>query len=369
MRPFRIFKIAWFSFSSLLAGLVALVGIVVYGMYYLEDPTKGEFLRNLVFDERAYEVTVDLVADGEPLTITRTINCVPYFRTGEFRFGQSWKPTLESFGKRLKSDHAVIVATPSLCHVAELSFWEKSRAIPINDDYIPFFRWVDSTDRPTLVEDYIGRDYFKQPGARIQYRNMSVRAVPYQSSAMDFEGLDGVSRPFRKRDSGAAYGYVAWPITEKEWSADQVIAEEVQSIEAISELPLELTRRLNGKFPPNIDYGTVNGGYGLVPGPRATGRGDYRRVRRDPNDVVPLFFYDDAFELDERNRGYLILYPIASNSPDGNDPLVMRLRINEQTMAIEFAGFSGVTTIYVPETKTIYQLQALWKGVPNIAEN
>jgi hypothetical protein len=185
---------------------------------------------------------------------------------------------------------------------------------------------------------------------------------------MDFQGMDGVSRPFRKRDSGAAYGYVAWPITEREWSADQVIAEELQSIETISELPLELTRRLTGKFPPDLYYGTVFGGYGLVPGPRAAGRGDYRRVRRDPDDVVPLFFYDDAFELDERNRGYLVLYPLASNPPEGDDPLVMRLRIDEQTVPIEFDGFGAVTTVYVPAAKTIYQLSPLWKSVPTTAE-
>lgn len=364
MRFVRLLRIAWFSISSLLAGLVILAGIGIYGMYYLGDPTKGQFLRNLVYDERAYEVTVELVVEGEPVTITRTVNCVPYFRTSEFRFGQSWKPTLESFGKQLKSGHAVIVAAPSLCHVAELSIWEKPRAIPVNEDYVPFLRWVDDPEYPTVIESYVGRDYFKQPGARIQFRDMSVRAVPYQSSAMDFEGLDGVSRPFRKNDRGNAYGYAAWPITEKEWSADQMIAEEVQSIEAISELPLELTRRLKGTFPTTIEYGT---GYGLVPGPSATGRGNHRRARRNPNDVVPLFFFDDAFELDERNRGYLILYPTAPSSSHGNDHLVMRIRIDEHIVPIEFARFGTVKTIYVPTTKTIYQLIPLWKGVPKMA--
>jgi hypothetical protein len=155
MRPLRILKIAWISFSSLLAGLVALVGIVVYGMYYLEDPSRGEFFRNLVFEERAYEVTVDLVVEGEPLTITRTVNCVPYLSSVQLDIRRSWKASLESFGKRLKSGDAVIVVAPPLCGVAELSFGEDTRPIPINVEYIPLIRCgvrQGSVRHPAAVE-------------------------------------------------------------------------------------------------------------------------------------------------------------------------------------------------------------------------
>jgi len=43
------------------------------------------------------------------------------------------------------------------------------------------------------------------------------------------------------------------------------------------------------------------------------------------------------------------------------------MRIDEQIVPIEFARFGTVKTIYVPTTKTIYQLIPLWKGVPNTA--
>ena len=366
MRPLRIFKIAWFSFSSLLAGLVALVGIVVYGAYYLEDPTKGEFLRNLVFDERAYEVTVELVVEGEPLTITRTVNCVPYLSSVQLDIRRSWKASLESFGRRLKSGDAVIVVAPPLCGAAELSYGEDSRPIPINDEFLPLIRWIDDPDHPTVIEDYITETYFERPDARIRYRGMTARAVPYESSAMDFQGLDGANRPFRTSDSKAAYGYAAWPISESVWSTDEDIAGEIRTIEKISELPLELSRQLIGKFSSQLFSDTVNRGQGLVTALRATNTRKLRR-RRELDQVVPLSLNGDAFELDERKRGSLVLYPKASNPPEGNDPSVIRLRINGKTMSVKFTGIPGVATIYVPESKIIYQLAALSTNVPNIA--
>ena len=78
MRIVQILKILWISVATIIAAPIVLLGIIAFVGNYLSDPTRGEFLRNLVFEERAYEVTVDLVAEGEPLTITRTINCLPY---------------------------------------------------------------------------------------------------------------------------------------------------------------------------------------------------------------------------------------------------------------------------------------------------
>jgi hypothetical protein len=368
MRPSRILKIAWLSFSSLLAGLVVLVGVIVYGIYYLEDPSRGEFFRNLVFDERAFEVTVDLMVEGEPVTITRTVNCVPYLSSVQLDIRRSWKASLESFGKRLKSGDAVIVVAPILCGVAELSFGEDSRPITINDEYVPLIRWIDDPDHPTVIEDYITESYFERPDARIRYRGMTARAVPYKSSAMDFQGLDGANPPFRTRDSKAAYGYATWPIPESVWSTDEDIAEEIRAIEQISELPLELSRQLIGMLSPNIFSDTINRGQGLVTALRATNTRKLGR-RRELDQVVPLSLNDDAFELDERKRGSLVFYPTASNPPEGNDPSVIRLRINGKTMSVKFTGIPGVATIYVPESKVMYQLVVLSTNVPNIAGN
>jgi len=372
MRPFRILKIAWISFSSLLAGLVAVVGMVAYGMYYLEDPTKGEFLRNLVFDERAYEVTVDLVVEGEPLTITRTINCVPFLSGVELKIRQSWKASLESFGERLASGSAVIVAAPPLCGVAEISFGENSKSLPIPDEYRPLIRWVDNPDHPTVIEDYIARGYFELPNARLRYQGMSARAVPYQSSAMEFEELDwfsaGRSSALNQSASEGAYGYVAWPIFEHEWSTDEAISHEIRSIDRTSEISLPLARRLMEQFSPQIHYDWIGRGQGLVPGPGPTGYGSSWRMKRDLTQIMPLFIRNGAFEPNEQERGYLVLYPIASNPSEGNNPLELMFRINGQTISVGFAGFTGATTIYVPETKTIYQLVPLWKHVPSTAD-
>ena len=372
MRPLRILKIAWVSFWSVCVGLVALIGILLYGAHYLSDPTRGEFLRNLVFDERAFEVTVDLVVEGEPLTITRTVNCVPYLSGVELKISESWKPSLESFGERLNSGGVVLVVAPPLCGVAELSFRENSKPLPIPDEYMPLIRWVDDPDRPTVIEDYIAREYFVRPNARVRYQGMSARAVPYQSSAMELERLDwfsaGRSNAFRPRDSEGAYGYVVWPIFEHEWSTDEAINDEIRSIDRTSEISLPLARRLMEKFSPQIHYDWIDRGQGLVPGP---GPIDYRsslRMKRDLSQIMPLFFRDGAFEPNEEERGYLVLYPMASNPPRGDGPLKMKLRINGQTVSVEFAGFTGATTIYVPETKTIYQLVPLWKHVPSTAE-
>ena len=357
--------VAW-----LVAGLVALVGVIAFGIYYLEDPSRGEFFRNLVFDERAFEVTVDLVVEDEPVTITRTVNCVPYLSSVQLDIRRSWKASLESFGKRLKSGDAVIVVTPPLCGVAELSCGEDSCRIPINDEFLPLIRWVDDPDHPSVIEDYITEGYFERPDARIRYQGMSARAVPYKSSAMDFQGMDGANPPFRTRDSKAAYGYVAWPISEIVWSTDESIAEEIRAIERISELPLELSRQLIGKFSSQIFSDTINRGQGLVRALRATNSRELQR-RRDLDQIVPLFLDGDAFELHKRKRGYLTFYTATSKPPEGNDPAVIRLRINGKTMSVRFTGIPGVATIYLAESKTIYktiyQLAVLSTNVPNIA--
>ena len=368
MRPLRILKIAWFSFSSLLAGLVALVGIVVYGAHYLSDPTRGEFLRNLVFEERAFEGTVDLVVEGEPMTITRTINCVPFLSGVELKIRQSWKASLESFGKRLQSGDAVIVVAPPLCGVAELSYSEDSRPLPLHTDYIPLIRWIDVPDRPTRIEDYIARGYFDRSNQRVRYEGMSARAVPYQSAAREFEELDwfsaSQSEALAPRESAIAFGYVVWPIAESEWSKIEDIASEIRAIDQISVLPPMVARQLLAHFSPQIHYDWIDRGQGLVPGPGPISYGGSLRMKRDLAEIMPLTFNDGTFESSKQERGYLILYPIAWNQPKDNDASEIEFQIDGQTISIEFAKLTRVTTIYVPQSRAVYQLVPLLKHIP-----
>ena len=84
---------------------------------------------------------------------------------------------------------------------------------------------------------------------------------------------------------------------------------------------------------------------------------------------MPLSLNDDAFELDERKRGSLVFYPKGTNPSEGDDPSVMKLRINGETMPVKFTGIPGLAAIYVPESKIIYQLAALSTNVPNTAGN
>ena len=360
--------VAW-----LVGGLVVLVGVLAFGISYLEDPSRGEFFRNLVFDERAFEVTVDLVVEGEPVTITRTVNCVPYFRTGEFNFGQSWKASLESFGKRLKSGDAVIVVAPPLCGIAELPSGEDSRPIAIYDEYMPLIRWVDDPDQPTVIEDYISRGYHAAPNQRVGYKGMSARAVPYDSAATEPEDLDwfsaGRSNALNPRESVTANGYVVWPIPEGEWSKIDEIVDEIRALDQISVLSPEIVRHLAAQFSPQIHYDWIDRGQGLVPGPGPMGYGGSLRMKRDLAQIMPLTLNDGTFESNRDERGYLILYPIADNQPEDKDASEIQLEMDGQTFSIQATKLPRVKTIYVPKSRTVYQLVPLSKHIPIGATN
>ena len=313
-------------------------------------------------------MTVDLVVEGEPLTITRTVNCVPYLSSVQLDIRRSWKASLESFGKRLKSGDAVIVVAPPLCGVAELSFGEDTRPIPINVEYIPLIRWVDNPDRPTVIEDYVSRGYFYASNQRVRYEGMSAQAVPYESAATELEELDwfsaGRNNAFRPRESIAANGYVVWPISEGEWSKIDEIAAEIRGLDQISVLSPEIARQLAAHFSPQIHYDWIDRGQGLVPGPGPISYGGSLRMKRDLAEIMPLTFNDGTFESSKQERGYLILYPIAWNRPKDNDASEIEFQIDGQTFSIQSTKLTRVTTIYVPKSRAVYQLVPLSKHIP-----
>ena len=74
---------------------------------------------------QAFEVTVDLTAEGERMQIVRQIACVGEVRRNlSLRSYVVYKPSSRGFGARLPSGAAVMIVTPAFCERA--NEWEEA---------------------------------------------------------------------------------------------------------------------------------------------------------------------------------------------------------------------------------------------------
>jgi hypothetical protein len=141
-----------------------------------------------------FKITVDLEVNGEAVTLTRTIRCIP--KTQSQGIGSKtltfYVPEIGSFGTKLKDGSGVFIATPRVCELRQGGFVSTFK--PIHPDYLPFIGWTATPDNPESFEVYLTREAITAPDRRVHYKGVRVSSAPFwrklfPSSLDDFSEL------------------------------------------------------------------------------------------------------------------------------------------------------------------------------------
>jgi hypothetical protein len=310
------------------------------------------------FETRAFEVTVDLTAEGQRMQITRTIECEPWRRreAGLIPYTQ-WRAKTESFGQRLPSGAAVMIVTPSFCRSAYRKEGSSSDELPVSKGHIPYIGWADNADNPTVVEAYISPEYFKQPYARVIYHGMSARIVP--SSSIEPGKKDGFEW-FRGPAVGQrpnAYAVFAQSIPMEKWKSIPDVAQYVRTVDKVMLLPSELAFKYGGQFSLIYGQDRVRNGLGLPSGPSPDWTYD-KGHNQDTTRILPILRRDDHFIIDPSKRGFLTYYRLGELPGAPSRRIMIDLQIGDDRISLP-VGNSLIHAVYDPNSRTIFRF---WAG-------
>jgi len=178
------------------------------------------------------QLTIDLVVNGEPLRIERTVEFKTYiFGGGDLsdlgsRRPTRYAPTIGALGTRLSDGSAVMMWTPYSCWKEEYQDEDgktRLRARPNAPDYRPLIAWTPDADAPRVLEVYPFASYFERPDTRIQVKGIEVTDSSAAKADLpdEFEWFT-YSREREERDSGVSGVHVHWAmavvvLNEDEW--------------------------------------------------------------------------------------------------------------------------------------------------------
>ena len=159
----------------LVVGVVGLVAVGLGGLWLSSRPLHGPSF--------FVQLTIDLVVNGEPVRIERTVECKTYiFGGGDLsdlgsRRPTRYAPTIGALGTRLDDGSAVMMWTPYSCWQEEYQDENgktRLRARPNAPDYLPFIAWTPDADDPRVLEVYPFASYFERPDARVLVKGIEV---------------------------------------------------------------------------------------------------------------------------------------------------------------------------------------------------
>ncbi len=304
------------------------------------------------FETRAFEVTVDLTAEGRRMQITRTIECEPRRRRhAGIRPYTQWRAATKSFGERLPSGAAVMMVTPSFCRSAYRKPGMKGDELPVSPGHVPYIGWADNAEDPSVVETYISPDYFKRPDARVRYHGMTARLVPGDEMQTKRDEIGWFMNWKTLSGDETAYALYAQAIPHHIWKKIPVVASYVRNLESPTLLPRNLTFVYGKEF--NLLYGTsrLRKGYGLSAGP-SPDRAYDRETAPSGSSILPLRQIKGRYSVNGTEKGYLAFYRVV------HVPLQLpsvKLRIGDTDVEIPVRS-SGIYAVYVPQTSTIYRI-------------
>ena len=316
------------------------------------------------FETRAFEVTVDLTAEGERMQITRTIECEPWRRRrGGLDPYTQWRAKTKSFGQRLPSGAAVMMVTPSFCRSAYRKKGATSDDLPVSPGHIPYIGWADDADNPTVIETYISPDYFKRPDARVRYHGLTARIVSAgplpgkKTKEFDWFGKWTFVEP-----DEIGFALYAQIVPKEIWQEIPIVAANVQGAhdpKIISQKNyVELAKRLSALHGKRFSllYGRdgIRNGYGLTTGP-SPDRSSQPGKKRPVEDIVPLLRQNMKFEIDSTARGYLAYYRIDSSTGKISGPRHIMLKLGAKILRLP-VRINGLYGVYDPRSEAIYKI-------------
>lgn len=320
------------------------------------DPFAGSMLfRTLFLAPVAYDVTVDLTAEGQRVTFTRRVSCIPSVGWELIDQYQRMTPAFGSFGERLPSGGAVMVVTPRICgRIAET--FEGSGELAIPEGHVPSIGWADDVDHPNVIETYVSRSYFDRPNARVRYHGMTVKSARFSIFRGRNEAFNWFNNGHRTSPAELGYGFYAWAVPEEEWSGDEMLAGYLDNLDRPDVLPAELDVRVQKINPFALGQGDRMLGHGLDDGPPPDGQ--QRRAIPELARIIPLIDVGEGFEIRPGEQGYLAFHRVQKYSGPDEGIRYLRILIDGEEITFEIRRVLGVYTasIYDPSSRVIYRI-------------
>jgi hypothetical protein len=251
---------------------------------------------------RYLDVSVDLTVEGEPITISRVIECWPYFY---HELGSPFLPSLvpahQAITHRLQTGAGVIVVIPpAQCF---------SGARPLPGDYIPLIAWVDDADNPTVIEAYFSGTLVRSSEARVRFRDMRIRNstdLERVESPDEFGWWRNLEQAGYKQDQSVPADWFAIfgrLLERPQWQTSQTLSEMLERAGGPLVLTSEPAKAARDIAP--LIFPTAE----IVQG---QAQGDQERIRSgledEFRDVVPLRRVDGALAPSVSERGTIVYY-------------------------------------------------------------
>jgi hypothetical protein len=153
----------------------------------------------------AFEIVVELEANGEPVVIRRTIRCIPESQSQGIgsRTLRFYVSEIGSFGTQLRDGSGVFLTTPSVCGLRR----DDRAFAPIDPNYLPLIGWTQTPDDPQTFEMYLTREAVTAPGRRVRLQSLRVGPAASMWAAWRPSALDDFAWFWQPpdRDDAASY--------------------------------------------------------------------------------------------------------------------------------------------------------------------
>jgi hypothetical protein len=335
-----------------------------------QDPFPGSWVfRRLFVDSNAFSMKVNLIVEGQPVHLQRTIKCQKYIAS--YKAGMPWLPQYgweaaeRSFGKKLDDGSAIFVVTPSSCNSRRFS--ELQGDLIRQSEYLPLIVWTRDVVQRDGFEAYVASDFYKGSGARVQIAaaQMSDAIGPVDGSGSS--GLDWIDRgvrPYTKYRRSTPYvSLYALAVPEKFWAANRAIADRLLSITEPTLLDSRFHREIQAFVLEQDSFGLLWEGGGVPHGiqspalARVSGQTGEKLVFRSFDGIRPLRIDAGHWILSKGEAGVLVFYRAAPTSPS-------RAEL-ESVSRLSFL-FGGKTfdrpaenySVYDPDEKMLYVIRS-----------
>lgn len=256
-------------------GLVAMWSSAGVGV----DGNPGSWLLRSLFHDgpRYFELTAELEVEGEPVKITRVVECQPYFyHYDTWYFRKQWYMTNSAMTHRLRDGSGVIVVIPEVCErlarpqPANAPPWSAIADLPA--DFVPLIAWTADADNPDALEVYHSFEALERADARVHFKSIVLRndSSLQPSDSPDEFGLwinADIQSQFKggQPDHRLNYiGYYLVPIEEKKWREIPELKATLSDMTSSEFLSKDVKSIVNLHFRTSTDYDMHAIGSGLT---------------------------------------------------------------------------------------------------------
>lgn len=346
-------------------GLVLLVAAIET----LDPYPDSALLRTIFLDKYAYEVSIHLNAEGEDVTISRKIRCVPQHTLRDLRPGQDWLKTLGAAGTTLPSGHGVMAMLP---HFRCGPTLENEQALKrLTQNYLPLIGWVEDPKTFDTFEVFYDPKYFERNYAKVKYNGMNIREISYYKFVDDKDkyGFFGNTSPGRlvpgrgiqkDKEIKKTYAFYIVEIPRGIWSEYSDLESHLGVVINISEVSNE-KYWVDGKYEHKIltDLRSRSIKWYASIGGRYLSTSSYFKYNLD---YVP-FIFENGVYVEERNNIGMLEFRVIDRKNLIND---LYFYINDQMVTVSpIKRTKDRWIVFDPKEKKLFAIQKHSMSVQN----